>query len=222
MRVIRIISRLSLVSLACHACLSVSACNTDPAKDKSKATVAEAVSVAAPSGASNAGATVYAFSQDDSKLEFVGAKVTGKEEGYLKVFSGKIQSPDGKPENSTVNAEMDIASLTMGKAKLMEHLKSPDFFDAARFPKGTFVSTSVKAGGEKGATHTITGNLTLHGVTKSITFPATIHIAADSAQTDAEFAINRKDFGIAYPGAPDDLIKDEVLVKLTIRAKKAS
>jgi polyisoprenoid-binding protein YceI len=100
-------------------------------------------------------------------------------------------------------------------------LKSADFFDAEKFPKATFVSTSVKPGGEKNATHTVTGNLTMHGVTKSISFPATIRLAPGSAEADAEFAINRKDFGIMYPGASDDLIRDDVLIKLTIRAKKA-
>jgi polyisoprenoid-binding protein YceI len=66
----------------------------------------------------------------------------------------------------------------------------------------------------------VTGNLELHGVTKSITFPATIKMSADAVDVDAEFAINRKDFGIVYAGKPDDLIKDDVLIKLEIRAKK--
>ena len=197
--------------------LGVCACNSDPAKDKSKATVAEAVSVAAPS----ANGTVYAFSQADSKIEFVGAKVTGKDEGSLGTFSGKIQSPDGKPESSSVSVEIDATSISADVPKLTNHLKSADFFDVEKFPKASFVSTSVKPGGEKGATHTVTGNLTMHGVTKSISFPATIRLSADSAQADAEFAINRKDFGILYAGKADDLIRDDVLIKLTIRAKKA-
>ncbi len=199
--------------------LSFCGCNTDPGKDKSKASVAEAVSVASPSAVAG---TVYAFSQDGSKLEFVGAKVTGKNEGFFKIFSGRIQVPDGKPESGSVTAEIDIASLTADVEKLTNHLKSPDFFDAAQFPKATFVSTAVKAGGDRGATHTITGNLTLHGVTKSITFPASIHLTPDAAQVDAEFAINRKDFGVMYPGKPDDLIKDDVLIKLALNAKKVS
>jgi polyisoprenoid-binding protein YceI len=198
--------------------LGTFACNTDPSKDKSKATVAEAVSVAPPS----ANGTVYAFSQADSKIEFVGAKVTGKDEGSLGTFSGKIQSPDGKPESSSVSVDIDATSITADVPKLTNHLKSADFFDVEKFPKASFVSTSVKPGGEKGATHTVTGNLTMHGVTKSISFPATIRISPDSAQADAEFGINRKDFGILYSGKADDLIRDEVLIKLTIRAKKAS
>jgi polyisoprenoid-binding protein YceI len=214
--------RTSLVSFVFTLCLTTVfvACNTDPAKDKARATVAEAVSAPSP-GTTATGGTVYEFSQDGSKLEFVGAKVTRKHDGSFKTFSGKIQSPDGKAENSAIIAEIDIASLTVDEPKLTNHLKTPDFFDAAKFPKATFVSVAVKPGGENGATHTITGNLSLHGVMKSISFPAKVQFTADAANAEAEFAINRKDFGIVYPGMPDDLIKDEVLIKLSIHAKKA-
>jgi len=101
-------------------------------------------------------------------------------------------------------------------------LKTPDFFDVAKFPEAKFESTAIKAGGDKGATHTVTGNLTMHGVTKSITFPATIAVTPDTATVDATFAINRKDFGINYAGAADNLIRDDVVMKLAIRARKAS
>jgi polyisoprenoid-binding protein YceI len=194
-------------------------CNTDPAKDKSKATVSEAVTPPSP-GTPATGGPLYQFSQDGSKIEFVGAKVTRKHDGAFKTFSGKIQAPDGKVERAAIVTEIDIASLTVDEPKLANHLKTADFLDAEKFPKAVFVSTAVTPGGENGATHTITGNLTLHGVMKSITFPAKIQISGDSANADAEFAINRKDFGIVYPGMPDDLIKDEVLIKLSIRAKK--
>ena len=66
----------------------------------------------------------------------------------------------------------------------------------------------------------MTGNFQLHGVTKSITFPATVKAGGDTVDVDAEFAINRKDFGVVYPGMPDDLIKDEVLLKLHIHARR--
>jgi len=120
-----------------------------------------------------------------------------------------------------VNAEIDIASLSIEPTKLAGHLKSPDFFDAEKFPKAKFTSTAIKAGGENGATHTVSGNLELHGVAKGITFPAKIKVDADQVSVDAEFAINRKDFSIVYPGMPDDLIKDDVLIKLALHAKKA-
>jgi polyisoprenoid-binding protein YceI len=203
------------VSLGCLAC----ACNNDPAKGKTQATVTSAtepVTAAAPA----AGSVSYAFSNEGSTLEFVGAKVSAKHNGAFKTFHGVINALGADPTKSNVSAEIDIASLSIEPAKLSNHLKTPDFFDAEKFPKAKFVSTAIKAGGENGATHTVSGNLELHGVTKGITFPAKIKIEAEQVTVDAEFAINRKDFSIVYPGMPDDLIKDDVLIKLALHAKK--
>jgi len=205
---------LLLVSLGCLGL----GCNTDPAKGKTQATVTSATAtVTAPA----AGAVSYVFSNEGSTLQFVGAKVSAKHEGSFNAFRGTINLVGADATKSSVNAEIDIASLSVEPAKLSGHLKSPDFFDAEKFPKGKFVSTSIKAGGENGATHTISGNLELHGVTKGISFPAKIKIEPELVTVDAEFAINRKDFSIVYPGMPDDLIKDDVLIKLALHAKKA-
>jgi len=162
----------------------------------------------------------YAFSQADSKVGFVGAKITGKHDGSFGTFSGVVVVPNGSVEQSSVTVDIDMTSLQVDEPKLAGHLKSPDFFDVGKFPKARFVSTSVRQGGELGATNTVTGNLELHGVTKSINIPATIHVRPDGVDVDAEFAINRKEFGVVYPGKPDDLIKDEVLLKLQIHANK--
>ena len=117
-------------------------------------------------------------------------------------------------------------SIWADNAKLTGHLKSPDFFDVPKFPKSTFESTAITTGSSdpkaKDATHTVTGNLTLHGVTKSIQFPARIAVTPDAASLDSEFSLNRKDFGINYPGMANDLIRDEVVLKLAIRAPKKS
>jgi polyisoprenoid-binding protein YceI len=198
--------------------LSLAACDNNPAKNKAQAATAEPVAVATPS----ASAVKYTFSNAGSKIEFVGAKVTAKHEGSFKAFTGNVNLVDNNPEKSSVSTEVDVESLTTDPAKLVAHLKTPDLLDVAKYPKATFTSTSIKSGGEKGATHTVTGNLQLHGVTKSISFPATIKVGGDGVEVDAEFAINRKDFGIVYPGMPDDLIKDDVLLKLHIRANKSS
>jgi len=207
---------LLIASLGCLAW----ACNNDPAKGKTQATVtsaAEPVVAAAPA----AGAVSYAFSNDGSTVEFVGAKVSAKHEGSFKAFRGTINVVGADATKGSVNAEIDIASLAIDPAKLAGHLKTPDFFDAEKFPKAKFTSTAIKAGGENGATHTVSGNLELHGVTKGITFPAKIKVEAEQVSVDAEFAINRKDFGIVYAGMADDLIKDDVLIKLALHAKKA-
>ena len=76
----------------------------------------------------------------------------------------------GPVEAESVVVEM--ASVKSDDEKLTGHLQSPDFFDVAKYPKATFESTEIKKGGDKGATHTVTGNLDFHGVKKSITFPA--------------------------------------------------
>ena len=100
------------------------------------------------------------------------------------------------------------------------HLRAPDFFDVAKFPKATFTSSEIKSGGEKGATHTVTGTLDLHGVKKVLTFPATIKVEPEAVSVASEFAANRQDFGLVYPGKADDLIRDEVLLKLAVKAPR--
>lgn len=196
--------------------VTAAACN-NPAKDKAKAEVSQAVEAPAPAAAP--GATVYKFGPPASKIAYTGSKVTGKHDGDFTNFSGSITVPEGNPEKGTVTAEIDVASITSDEEKLTGHLKSPDFFDVEKFPKARFTSTSIKAGAEQGRTHTVTGNLELRGVTKSVTFPATITVAKDAVSVEAEFAINRKDWGIVYPGKPDDLIRDDVVVKLTLNGK---
>jgi polyisoprenoid-binding protein YceI len=88
-----------------------------------------------------------------------------------------------------------------------------------RFPQATFRSTAVEASTDPGATHRVTGELTLHGVTKTLRFPATIRASEQAVDVQSEFSFNRKDFGVMYPGKPDDLISDEVLLKLELHAK---
>ncbi len=188
----------------------------DPTKDKPKAGAAAPVATAAAAPAADS--QVLSFSAAGSKIEFVGAKVTGKHDGSFGQFTGTVKLVSGDPTKSQVSVEIDAASISSDNPKLTGHLKSPDFFDVEKFPKARFESTSIKAGGDKGATHTVTGNLELHGEKKSITFPATIKTEAGSTSVDAEFSINRKDFGLNYPGKVDDLIRDDVLIKLTIRA----
>jgi len=188
--------------------------------DKSSAPKVEATQakeVTQPKGAIES----IAINAQESKVAFVGAKVTGKHDGSFGKFTGKIDLSDGKVEGSLVSVEIDTTSLTSDDEKLTGHLKSPDFFDVAKFATATFVSTGIKAGGDNGATHTVTGNLTLHGVQKSITFPAKIDVGAEAVTASAEFAINRKDFGIVYKGMPDNLIKDDVTIKLNVKAPRA-
>ena len=187
----------------------------NPAADAPKAVTNQASSTPAAQVAGEK----YSITPENSKIEFVGSKVTGKHDGSFGKFSGAIDWA-GQPEKSRVSITMDVDSLTTDTPDLTKHLKTPDFFDAAKYPKSTFESTEIKTGGEKGASHTITGNLNLHGVTKSITFPATIAANSGAITVDSSFALNRKDFGINYAGAADNLIRDDVVLKLSVRATK--
>ncbi|MET0592276.1 MAG: YceI family protein [Polyangiaceae bacterium] len=163
----------------------------------------------------------YKFGPPDSKIEFTGAKVTAKHEGVFRSFEGTIGLVATDPTMSAVQVSLDMSSVAIEPAKLTTHLKSKDFFDVAQFPNATFSSTTIRPGTGP-SNYNVTGKLTLHGVTKPLTFPATVRVSGDSLEADGDILLNRKDFGIVYPGVPDDLIKDDVTIKLTIRAKSAA
>jgi polyisoprenoid-binding protein YceI len=183
------------------------------------ASSASAAPSAAPSVASIPAAPAEAAAIDSSStFAFTGSKVTGKHEGSFQKFSGWVELAKGKAEGGKLAIEVEMSSVKSDDEKLTGHLQSPDFFDVARYPKATFETTEIKKGGDKGATHTITGNLDFHGVKKSITFPAKITESAKEVTADAEFVINRKDFNIVYAGKADDLIRDEVVLKLHLKA----
>src|SRR5439155_25536432 len=93
--------------------------------------------------------------------------------------------------------------------------KTPEFFDVAKIPTATFETTSIV---QKTTNSIVTGNLTLHGVTKQISFPAQIQIKPEAVELGAEFFINRFDFDIKYPGNANDLIRKEVVLKLKVKA----
>jgi polyisoprenoid-binding protein YceI len=206
-------SKLALALSSSALAVFVAAC-TDPVGDAPRATVAEAAPIAADDKPAAPGA--LSFNQETSRVDWVGAKVTGKHDGGFRAFSGNIEGQT--LESAKVSVDIDMTTLFTDNPKLEGHLKSPDFFDVAQFPKARFVSSSIVPAGE--GISTVTGNLTLHGVTKELSFPATITLGDEGATAKADFGINRKDFGIVYPGAPDDLINDEVLLKLDIQAKR--
>lgn len=186
------------------------ACAANPADDKAKATVGNA---AQETNSPKSGATeTLAITPENSKVEFVASKVTRSHNGSFEQFSGTIELVADNVANSRVTIDIDTASVVADDEQLTGHLKTPDFFDVAKFPKATFVSTKIEGSGP----YTVTGNFELHGVKKSITFPATIMVAKHNVAVSADFAINRKDFGIVYKGKADDLIRDEVVIKLDL------
>ena len=206
----------SRVALVAFAALSLLSACANPASDKPKAVVGEATN---SSPSQPAIGQKYSITPENSKIEFIGAKVTGHHNGSFKKFSGVVDYT-GQVETSRVSITIDSSSLETDTPDLTKHLKTADFFDVAKFPDAKFESTAIRPGGEKGASHTITGNLTLHGVTRSISFPATITASPGEVAVESSFAINRKDFGINYAGQADNLIRDDVALSLHVKATK--
>ena len=127
---------------------------------------------------------------------------------------------DASGSVAAVELTVQTASLFADNDDLTEHLKSDDFFGVETHPEATFETTGIESGSdEEGATHTVTGNLALHGQTKTIRFPATIRSEGDGIRAEAEFSIDRQDYGITYPGLPDDLIRDGVVIRFAIHAR---
>ena len=127
---------------------------------------------------------------------------------------------------SSISVTLPLEGLDTGVAKLDEALKSPDFLDAAKYPTITFKSSKVEKTGESGLR--ITGNLTVHGVTKPVTLDAKVNkiglfeipgvIKAQAAGFDATTVIKRSDFGVSkYVPA----VSDEIPVRITLDAKQA-
>lgn len=104
---------------------------------------------------------------------------------------------------TSVEVEIDVSSITTGIKKRDEHLLSPDFFDVERYPSMTFRSTGVEPTGGNRAR--VTGDLTIHGTTRPVTFDAEYFGPVESPEGGeismgftAEFRINREDFGITW------------------------
>lgn len=115
-----------------------------------------------------------------------------------------------------LEVNVPIATLTTDAQKLTTHLLSADFFDAATLPTATFKSTSVTG---TAPAYTVTGDLSIHGKTTAITFPATANVVEGVLTASAEVRLNRQDFGLVYPGMPDNLIQDAVELKVTLVGK---
>ncbi len=151
-----------------------------------------------------------------STVAFVGSKLTGSHDGGFKTVNGAITIPGDDLTKATIVATIDMKSAYSDNEKLTEHLLSADFFDAEIHPESKFESTGIAA---TDAGFDITGTLTFHGVTKSITFPATMKVEEGVFTADAEFDINRFDFGVKYPGKADDAIRENVVIKLHIEGQ---
>ncbi|RRQ25022.1 polyisoprenoid-binding protein [Rhodococcus sp. Eu-32] len=152
--------------------------------------------------------------------------MVSKVRGRFQNFSGAVTvAKDGTP---SVNAEIDVASITTDNEQRDGHLKTADFFEVEKFPTATFTSTSVKA---DGGDFVVTGDFTLHGVTKSVDLKLEFNGvnpgmgAGPVAGFEATTVLNRKDFGISIDMPLEGggaVVGDKITLNLDIEAGLAS
>jgi polyisoprenoid-binding protein YceI len=154
-----------------------------------------------------------------SKVSFTAATVLFDVDGEFGEFNVDIDGDPNKPETVRVEASIDVASLDTQNTKRDDHLKSADFFDAAKYPKIRFASTNVKA---KGSQLIVRGNLTMHGKTKLISIPFKVARGKNGAGVDtttykAKLTIDRNEFGIGTDSIAAKIsLEDEVEIKLLV------
>lgn len=207
----------------------LAACNNAPKADQAVSGEKDSVVVAT--------GTPYTI-DSTTTVTWTGSKPTGSHTGSFKLTAGTLTVKDNQLVGGTFTIDInsmnntDLASDKDSKGKLEGHLKSPDFFDVAKYPTAKFEITAVtpfvadstnKDVLLKDATHTIKGNLTLKDSTKSISFPAKVTVDAATAAASADFNIDRTEWGMNYKGPdnPQDwVISKTVNIKLNITATK--
>jgi polyisoprenoid-binding protein YceI len=200
------------------------ACQNAPEADQAATTEQQEASAA----------TGDAFTIDaaGSTIGWIATKTGGQHNGTFNLTNGTLTVAEGNITGGSFNIDVNsiqVSDLTgEDKGKLEGHLKSGDFFLADSFPTAKFEITNVAAfdstsGTSKlsGATHTISGNLTLRGQTNNVSFPAIVTIDGGKVSAVADFNIDRTNWGLSYkgPNNPADwFIAKEVNLKLDVKA----
>jgi polyisoprenoid-binding protein YceI len=178
--------------------------------------------VAAPAFAAASSYTIDpAHSAATFTIKHLGVSTVRGEFGKL---SGAVELDRGNLRASKVEATIDATTVNTREAKRDAHLKSPDFLDVAKFPTLAFKSTRIEPA--SGGRLKLTGDLTIHGVTKSVTFDVD-PLSADTKTpfgstivgTSATAHINRRDFGVSG-GAAGALVGDDVSITLDLELIK--
>lgn len=150
----------------------------------------------------------------NTTIQFVG-KHAGEEPnprtGHFEDFTGTIELHPESRAPQSITVEIQTESLETGIEKLTNHLKAPDFLDAREYPTITFTSTRIDKGVPR--VYTVTGDLTLHGVTKEITFPMQLDVLGNGLQVTASFSIDRTEFGIEDH---QDQVVNDVSLEITV------
>lgn len=165
-----------------------------------------------------------AHSSATFKIKHLGiSTVTGR----FDKFSGTVSLDPADPKTLKTTATIDVASIDTDNDKRDEHLRKPDFFDAAKFPQITFVSNGVKETGKN--KYAISGDLTLHGVTKPVVLDAEFGGAlkdpwgGERVAFTASTVINRLDYGVGPEQKLETgglMLGNEVRIEIEIEAIK--
>ena len=167
----------------------------------------------------------YQFDQARSTIGFRVHQFLGTTNGKFTQFSGSIDLDSQHPEHSSVSARIQVSSIDTGIKKRDDHLRSPEFFNVAKYREITFKSRSVKQTGPQSGD--ITGDLTLHGVTKPVTLRVKLVTpVSDEARTRWEVTtepLKRRDFGLMFGSATETVsgISQDVAIKIDIEAVKS-
>jgi polyisoprenoid-binding protein YceI len=167
-----------------------------------------------------------------SSITWTGSKPTGKHTGTFKISDGSFYVKDGILTGGTFTINMnslnneDLVADAASKGKLEGHLKSPDFFNVAKYPTARFEITAIEPNTDttkKDITNIIKGNLTLKDSTKNVAIPARVTLDAKTLSASATFTIDRTLWGMNYKGPdnPQDwIISKAVELKLNLTATK--
>lgn len=195
--------------------LLFTACVSNPEGEKAATT--EAAEITSAEG------TELAINTTESKVFWLGKKVSGQHNGDILVKSGSVTVSGDQLTGGKFTLDMNsINTLDLQgewKDKLDGHLKSDDFFAVATFPEAVLEITNVVGTGV--STVDVSANLTIKDITKNITFKANVTEITDASfKANADFNIKRADWGITYTGQADDLISEEINFKVDLVAAK--
>jgi len=179
------------------------------------------------------GKTTYEVSTDKSKITWKGEKVIGSHTGTLSLASGSITFNNGELVATKVTMDMttivntDLEDPTYNQ-KLVGHLKSDDFFSVDKHPKATFEATNFKEirGAKEGQdNYTVTGNLTIKGITHQITFPVRIAVKSGKLEAYGKVVFDRTKWNIRYgsgsffDGLGDNMIYNDIELTFALIAE---
>lgn len=168
-------------------------------------------------------AEVFQVDPVHSAVEFKVRHLLSKAGGNFDEFSGTLHYDAQNPAQSRVEFTIQAASIDTDNEKRDQHLRSADFFNAEKYPTITFKSTKIEPAGKEGY-YKVTGDFTMHGVTKSIVVDAEVLGFAETGMgmrggVDVETTIDRKEFGIVWNQTMDKggvVLGDDVEIDISL------